>query len=213
MLIYKITNIINNKRYTGKLANESKFNNYWGSGKYIKRAIKKHSKKNFKRIVLESEIIDHNLLCKRERYWIKKEKSKYPFGYNLTDGGCGLFGYRHSEKSKTKNSLAHKNLPQESIEKYKRANLGKNNPMWGKTGKNCPNYGRKPSKETITKISKATSGKNNPMYGKKGKDNPNFGLKRSEEAKEKYKQANLGKNNPMYGKIPWNKGLTKNKLK
>jgi len=51
---YKITNLINGKYYygihsTNKIPNHD---NYWGSGKAIKEAIKKHGKNNFKKEII-----------------------------------------------------------------------------------------------------------------------------------------------------------------
>jgi len=54
-----------------------------------------------------------------------------------------LLGYRHSEESLTKMSLALS---------------GDNNPMFGRTGENHPNYGKIFSAETLLKISKAKGG-------------------------------------------------------
>ena len=46
-LIYKTTNIINNMEYIGKRVTEDINDSYLGSGKHLKRAIKKYGIKNF----------------------------------------------------------------------------------------------------------------------------------------------------------------------
>ena len=51
MIIYKISNLINNKFYIGQdIKNNPK---YFGSGKLITVAIKKYGKENFKKEILE----------------------------------------------------------------------------------------------------------------------------------------------------------------
>jgi hypothetical protein len=69
MIIYKITNLINNKIYVGKDSkNDPK---YLGSGLYINRAIKKYGKENFKKEILE--YCDNSQeLNEREIFWISE---------------------------------------------------------------------------------------------------------------------------------------------
>jgi hypothetical protein len=87
MIIYKITNLINNKIYVGKDKNDDP--KYYGSGILIKKAIKKYGKQNFKKKIIE-QIDNIKLFNEKEVYWIKKLNSKVPNGYNLTDGGDGV---------------------------------------------------------------------------------------------------------------------------
>lgn len=82
MIIYKTTNLINNKIYIGKdKKNNSK---YLGSGKILKRAIKKYGKENFKKEILET-CIDLEHLNEREKYWIEVLTPDY----NIAKGGDG----------------------------------------------------------------------------------------------------------------------------
>jgi len=86
MVIYKITNNINDKVYIGK--DEKNDDNYFGSGLLIKRAIEKYGKDNFSKIVLEK--CDTQLeLNYKEIFWINELNSISPNGYNLTIGGTG----------------------------------------------------------------------------------------------------------------------------
>lgn len=65
---------------------------------------------------------------------------------NLTDGGEGTLGYRHTEEAKLKNRLA---------------SLGPNNANYGKKR---PEHGEK------------LKGKKNPCYGRTGEKHPMFGV-------------------------------------
>ena len=67
MVIYLTTNVINGKKYIGKDTKNK--NSYLGSGKFLKQAIVKYGKENFKKEILEycnNEI--H--LREREEYWL-----------------------------------------------------------------------------------------------------------------------------------------------
>ena len=114
MIIYLTENLINNNKYIGQ---DSRNNpKYLGSGKYLKLAIKKYGKNNFKKTILE--ICNNKAqLHIREKYWIKKynavESTKF---YNISEGGTGgwlgekadkkrresLKGHKHSEYTKNK---------------------------------------------------------------------------------------------------------------
>ncbi|GJQ43892.1 MAG: hypothetical protein JETCAE03_33900 [Ignavibacteriaceae bacterium] len=103
MQIYKTTNLINNKIYIGKDTKNQR--QYFGSGKLIKKAIKKYGIKNFKKEILEDNINEKKLLCEREKFWIKELNSFVPNGYNLTSGGdggttLGFKGKHHSKETK-----------------------------------------------------------------------------------------------------------------
>ena len=100
MIIYKITNLINNKIYIGK----SKYNNldYYGSGMLINFAIKKYGKENFKREIL-CECSLQEELNEMERYWIQKlNATNKKIGYNKSVGGDGGSYGPLTEKHKQK---------------------------------------------------------------------------------------------------------------
>jgi group I intron endonuclease len=92
-IIYKITNLINNKAYIGQTIQPIKDRWYRHCGKTgskqeldmpIKRAILKYGKENFSIEILEE--VDRSLLDKREIYYIELLDS-YNKGYNATLGG------------------------------------------------------------------------------------------------------------------------------
>lgn len=87
MIIYKTTNLKNNKIYIGQ---DTKNNpNYKGSGLLIARAIKKYGIDNFIKETIES-CTDQEQLNIREKYWINYYNScNRQIGYNISVGGQG----------------------------------------------------------------------------------------------------------------------------
>lgn len=90
MIIYAITNLINEKQYIGLTTRKNKdFDNYWGSGTLIQSAIKKYGIENFHKEILQYCFSKLELIeC--ERYWITKLNSIAPHGYNIHSGGLQL---------------------------------------------------------------------------------------------------------------------------
>ena len=72
---------------------------------YVDRAIKKYGLENFKAEVIE-ECKTTDELLEREKYWIAKLNSKYPNGYNLTDGGDGIFNLIVTKNNETLSEVA-----------------------------------------------------------------------------------------------------------
>ncbi len=119
MYIYKITNSINGNSYVGlKTSTVEESESYYGSGKLIQDAIKKYGKHNFTKEILERDIVSFELLCERERYYIQLYNTKEN-GYNMTDGGLGMHGYKPTEEHK-------RNM--------RKALSGENHPRYGKNG-------------------------------------------------------------------------------
>lgn len=85
MVIYKTTNLLNNKFYIGK--DEKNNPKYLGSGKILKLAISKHGIENFKKEILEV-CSNKKQLEEQEKFWIDK-LSATTLGYNITEGGTG----------------------------------------------------------------------------------------------------------------------------
>jgi len=87
-LVYKITNKINNKIYIGCHKTTDKNDNYFGSGKILKKALSKYGIDNFtKEILFEASSSEE---------MFEKEKELVEIGphtYNLKVGGSGGFDY------------------------------------------------------------------------------------------------------------------------
>lgn len=104
-IIYKTTNIVNNKIYVGQ-HNTSADDGYLGSGKLFRRALKKYGKESFFRETIE--FCTSANVNEREIYWVDNLDATNPLiGYNITEGGNGKRGYIESSKTKTKKSKSH----------------------------------------------------------------------------------------------------------
>lgn len=178
MIIYKVTNIVNGKMYIGQTVKSLRRrkqghitdvklhrNNF-----YFHNAIRNHGLRNFKWEIIH-KCDDIGELNRLEIYYIGYYNT-YVNGYNLTLGGGGSMGYKASAETRKKNSLA---------------TSGKNNPMYGKLGKDHPRFGYKDSDGTRKKKSLARSEK------WCGKDHPMFGKKHSAESRKKMSEALVGK--------------------
>ena len=172
MFIYMTENLIDGKKYIGMCARED--DNYLGSGKIIKSAIKKYGKENFKRIILERcETIEQ--LSIAEQKWIDKyDAVNSDEFYNLSYGGLG-------GNPKTVKEYWDNLSPEERSERNKHRRgwnvKGKNNPMYGKSTSKLVkevwnNRTESEKKEIAKKVSDtrkklgSAKGKNNPMYGR-----------------------------------------------
>ena len=117
-IIYKVTNSVNSKVYIGQTVNSlakrkekhlrDAKSNIDGSIVFY-NALKKYRLSNFQWDIIDSAETKEEL-NKKEIQWIKKLKShiRSGCGYNMTIGGEGSNGFKHSEKSKRKMSEVHK---------------------------------------------------------------------------------------------------------
>jgi group I intron endonuclease len=116
--VYSITNKINGKIYIGKATDlQSRWAAHLATAKrptyekhyLIHRAIAKYGEDNFSFTEIESLNSEQESLD-REMFWIAQYKSNVcrygsNYGYNLTDGGDGSSGYKHTKESKQIMSL------------------------------------------------------------------------------------------------------------
>lgn len=98
---------------------------------------------------------------------------------NLTDGGEGISGYKLSDETKAKMSLAKQNISDETRAKLRFAKLGKRLSEEHKSNMRLANLGKKLTDETKAKMSLARIGK--------------IGRKHTEESKAKMSLAKKGK--------------------
>ena len=144
-IIYKATNKIDGKVYIGQTIQSlsSRRNRHIADilrlDTYFSRALKKYGKENFIWEVL-TECNSLKELNKTEIEMIEKYNT-FESGYNLTKGGEGQIGFKHSEGAKKKMSKSSKGFKhsEESKRKMGKARKGENNSNYGKYGNKSPN--------------------------------------------------------------------------
>jgi len=200
--VYLITNNFTHQQYVGDrtsyvIPEEDKY--YFGSGREIKKAIRKYKKGNFSKIILE-QCETRQEAGDKQGYYIRLYKTHISQGgYNVNlDGGICNGERKHDEESKKIMREKAKNREKQSKETKKKRSeslkgtrLGKNNPMFGK----------KQSDETKKKRSESLKGHIESEKTKQKISKSLMGHIVSDETRQK--QGNCHK-----GQIPWNKGLT-----
>jgi group I intron endonuclease len=190
MVIYKITNIVNNKIYIGQDKNNK--SGYLGSGDLIKLAIKKYGKENFKKEILQICESQDELNYYEKHYITINNSTDKSIGYNISFGGTDgtMFNRQHSEETKNKISVSH---------------LGKEKSYEHKENIRKSLIGKKISENTKKKMSDS-----NPYKGKKKGSlseitklkisKSKTGVKMSDDVKKKMSESRFGENNGFYGK-------------
>ena len=193
-IVYKTTNLKNNKFYIGVHAqNEDPqtFDGYLGSGDVIKQAIRKYGRSSFQRETLAwydnyQDAYDHEAKLVTEEFLVENKG----LIYNQRPGGSGGFGMSEDHRQTISNLW--KGKPKPETQRKKIARFGEQNSMYGKCGEESPQFGLKRSEETRRKLSeKAKQRMSDPekvklrKCGKCGEESPQFGLKRSEETRRK----------------------------
>ncbi len=169
MVIYKITNLVNNKVYIGQTTRsiEERWADHCSNRKktsLISSAIIKHGKENFTIEILES-CSDLETLNLKEKEYIQLYKSmNLDIGYNLMTGGLNS---QHGPEARKKMSDSHKG--------------------------NTYRRGKKSSIETRLKQSTALKGRTKSPEHKANIGKARKGIPMSEEAKKKLSDSCKGR--------------------
>jgi len=139
MIIYKAINLVNGRCYIGqtiqKLENRQKHHIRASRENYdnmvFHKAIRKYGIDNISWEIL-CECSDKNEMDFMEKYFIRFYNSKTPNGYNITDGGDGCFGYKHTEKHKKYigEKLKGYKHSEEAKKRMGESGRGKKNAIW-----------------------------------------------------------------------------------
>lgn len=175
-VVYLIFNKVNGKMYVGQTIKtvNHRFKEHSRQDSLIGRAIRKYGHKNFRCEILK-RCYSKVELDAWEKFFIAVLRCKSPFGYNLTDGGGGVVGRKHTDdekatisasktgkhhtdetRAKISATLTGRSLSPEHIAKITLAQSGEKN----------NNYGKHPTSETLVEMSKAkrTSPYKNLLY-------------------------------------------------
>jgi group I intron endonuclease len=103
-IVYKTTNLINNKTYIGIHQTINLDDGYLGSGLAMKRAIKKYGTTNFKREIIEF-CLSYEELIEREKFYVNEVWVKEDSNYNLKTGGQSNGVLSEKSRQKISDSL------------------------------------------------------------------------------------------------------------
>jgi hypothetical protein len=101
-LIYKITNLINNKIYIGQHVTTNINDDYMGSGDHIKNAIKKYGIENFKKEII-AECSSFEEMNDLEKELVNQDFVNSPNTYNHSIGGS--YGWKNCLKYKSEEEI------------------------------------------------------------------------------------------------------------
>lgn len=175
-LVYRTTNHVNGKFYIGCHKTSKLNDGYLGSGKRLKRAIKKYGRENFSTSIVQIFTNEEDMFA-FERALVTVCKND-PYCYNIADGGRGGWGHIEwtDEMRAEKAAILHRINSCPELSAKRKANAA----------------ARNNSEEARRKRSESLKGRRTWL-----------GKKHSEASKNKIGQANakhqLGENNSQFG--------------
>lgn len=106
-IVYLIMNLVNGKKYVGQTVRslEKRMLQHTYDNLCVDKAMRKYELENFYYGVVKSCASKEELVY-WEKYFIVALKSKVPNGYNLTDGGEGTVGRKHTPETLAKMSAS-----------------------------------------------------------------------------------------------------------
>lgn len=168
--IYCIKNKINNKKYIGRAKNirerfskhKRQLKNKNHVNKYLQDSWNKYGEENFEfNVILFSPTF---LLSILEIIFIMIFRTKSPNGYNLTSGGEGSTGFKHSRESLNKISVSHRkeNLSDETLERMRKSAHREKRSQEIRNKISKSHIGKHPSQESIRKSALSRTGRKAP---------------------------------------------------
>ena len=108
-VVYLIWNMVNGKKYVGQSVQplNKRMTQHKCNDQVVDRAIKKHGWDNFRCGIIKS-CTSKSELDHWEKFYIAALRSKFPHGYNLTDGGEGIVGLKRTPEHCAKLSASKK---------------------------------------------------------------------------------------------------------
>jgi len=208
MIIYRVTNIINNKIYIGqtirRLLDRRKQHEksimHKNPCMIFNRALKKYGINSFLWEIIDTAKTKDELNSK-EIFWIKKlDARNLNIGYNIAEGGnfvCNLKDHpnRNEIIKKISKNNVFKRYPWKKKELSKKMR-GKLNPMYGKTyqAHGLVNYAKMLKGKKYEDIYTLEESNRRKLLISIANKNKNI----TPEQRENYRKANIGKKNPMY---------------
>lgn len=148
-IVYVHTNKFNGKRYvgiTGRTPEQRWRNGFGYRGGSFESAINKYGWDGFAHEILFSKLTEEQ--AKRKEIELIKEfrSNQRDFGYNLTDGGDGATGLRHTDTTRAQMSKSHTGCVHSEETKQRMSESAKGNTKW---------LGKRHTENTKNKISQS----------------------------------------------------------
>lgn len=127
-IVYKTKNLITGQEYIGCHQTKNLNDGYLGSGKYIKRAVKRYGKENFFREILKY-CASKDEMAFFEKIYVTEEYVKNPNTYNLQTGGlsngilCNKSKKQISKSVKQAHKLGKYKNSQRKVGEYYHSNI------------------------------------------------------------------------------------------
>jgi len=202
-ILYKTTNLLNNKTYIGIHRTDNLKDGYLGSGLALKNAIKKYGKENFKREILEF-LDSYEELLERESILVNNDWIIDDNNYNLKTGGQSAGILSKESKEKISQTLKNKYESGELIPINRLSEIPWNKGLVGfysEDYRNKISEGLKGRLPWNKDLKGAQVGWNKGLY--MGPQSEESKRKKSETLKERWKTHK----HHSIGVEPWNKGL------
>ena len=188
-VVYRTTNLLNQKFYIGYHATWELEDGYLGSGLYLWNSIRKYGIANFKREVLFIFSNSEEAYSK-EKELIELYRHKDPLCMNLMPGGVG--GWKENEETRKKLQISGKRVTEAKLKAWE-ALRGKPRSEETKEKLSLANSGKHLSVETRRKLSLSLKGRKHSERTKAKISKSNLGRIISETAKQKCRDKLLGK--------------------